>query len=93
MIFSLVFFYTLQGTYQGAEKNTRTGRDSSFERTLSENSFSVSIIFPPDFAIPNRVVALVVVDDDTVFVVVVFAPLLIEGDDDIIVLCLCDRRL
>ena len=92
MIFSLVFFYTLQGTYQGAEKNTRTGRDSSFESTLSENSFSVSIIFPPDFAIPNRVAALVVVDD-TVFVVVVFAPLLIDGDDDIIVLCLCDRRL
>ena len=92
MSFSLVFFFKYPSrTYQGAEKNTRTGRDSSFERTLSENSFSVSIIFPPDFAIPNRVAALVV-DDDTVFVVVVFA-LLIDGDEDIIVLCLCDRRL
>jgi hypothetical protein len=73
-------------TYQGAEKNTRTGRDSSFERTLSENSFSVSIIFPPDFAIPNRVVILAaLVVDDTVLVL-----LLIEGD---IIVKDCDGKL
>ena len=43
------------GTYQGAVKKTRTGRDRSFERTLSVNSCSVSIIFPPDLAIPSWV--------------------------------------
>ena len=42
--------HELPATYQGAVKNTRTGRDRSFERTLSENSCSVEINFPPVFA-------------------------------------------
>ncbi len=42
-------------TYQGAVKKTSTGRDKSLESTLSANSFSVSIIFPPDLAIPSCV--------------------------------------
>mmetsp|Transcript_26636 Transcript_26636/g.57091 ORF Transcript_26636/g.57091 Transcript_26636/m.57091 type:complete len:239 (+) Transcript_26636:593-1309(+) len=47
-----------QGPHQGAVKKTRTGRERSFERTLSANCLSVSIIFPPDLAIPSCVMLL-----------------------------------
>jgi hypothetical protein len=67
----------LSSTYQGAVKNTRTGRDRSFERTLSANSFSVSIIFPPDLAIPSCVVIVA----PALFVIVDLAVVL----DDILV--------
>ena len=76
-------------------KNTRTGRFKSFDRTLSANSFSFSIILPPDFAIPNLVelvlfvtslafdnaAAAAAADDD----VLVALLLSIEKDNDIIV--------
>ena len=76
-------------TYQGAVKNTRTGRERSFERTLSTNSFSVSIILPPDFAIPNRVVVKSLDDDDVLLIMFHFSSALIikvgeGGDGDIL---------
>ena len=76
-------------------KNTRTGRFKSFDSTLSANSFSFSIILPPDFAIPNLVelvlfvtslafdnAAAAAADDDDVLVALLLS---IEKDNDIIV--------
>ena len=76
-------------------KNTRTGRFKSFDSTLSANSFSFSIILPPDFAIPNLVELVLFVtslafdnaaaaadDDDDVLVALLLS---IEKDNDIIV--------
>jgi hypothetical protein len=57
-----------QKTYHGAVKNTNTGRGISAERTVSANCSSVDIIFPPDLATANKLVAEgipLLLEDDT----------------------------